>query len=165
MDTYETILTRRTIKNFKAVAVPADVLARALTAGLWAQNHRMTEPWRFTVLGPQTHRALANGDAKLMSKPCIVAVSYRLSQDDQQQREDYAATCCAVQNIQLAAWADGLGMQWSTGRVSQLPSTYQLLGINPAEEEMAGLLFFGYPEVVPEPAARKPLVQVMRQLP
>ncbi len=165
MDLYETILTRRTIKNFKLTAVPADTLSRALTAGLWAQNHRMTEPWRFAVLGPQTHSALAKGDAKLMSKPCIVAVSYRLSSDGPQRREDYAAVCCAIQNIQLAAWADGLGMQWSTGRVSQLAQTYTLLGIDPTEEEIAGLLYFGYPEGVPPPAPRKPLAEVLRQMP
>lgn len=165
MELYETILARRTIKDFKTVPVPGDVLEHALTAGLWAQNHRMTEPWRFVVLGPQTHAALANGDAKLLSKPRIVAVAYRLSADAQQRREDYAAVCCAIQNIQLAAWAEGLGMQWSTGRVSQMPQTYELLGINSAEEEIAGLLYFGYPAVVPAATPRKPLSELMRKLP
>jgi nitroreductase len=165
MNIHETILSRRTIKAFKPERVPPAVLERALTAGTWAQNHRMTEPWRFTVLGPQTQQALAGGDAKVLSKPCIVAVSYHLSIDAQQRREDYAAVCCAIQNIQLTAWADGLGMQWSTGRVSQMPQTYDLLGINSAEEEIAGLLYFGYPETVPPPAPRKALSAVMRQLP
>lgn len=164
MQLYEAILTRRTIKAFKPDPVPTDVLAHALTAGLWAQNHRMTEPWRFTVLGAQTHQALAASDPKLLSKPKIVAISYPLSSDQFQRREDYAAVCCAIQNIQLAAWVDGLGMQWSTGRVSQLPATYTLLGIDPAQEELAGLLYFGYPESVPEPAPRKPLSQVLREL-
>lgn len=165
MDLHEAILSRRTIKNFKPDAVPSELIHRALSAGLWAQNHRMTEPWRFTVLGPQAHQALANGDAKLLSKPSIVAVSYRLSVDVFQRREDYAAVCCAIQNIQLAAWADGVGMQWSSGRVSQMPETYALLDINPTEEEIAGLLYFGYPDGIPAPPPRKPLAQVLRQLP
>jgi nitroreductase len=164
MNAHDAILTRRTIKDFKPDPVPGDALDRALTAGLWAQNHKLTEPWRFIVLGPETHRALAAIDQKLATKPAIVAVTYRLSGDAVQQREDYAATCCAIQNIQLAAWADGLGMQWSTGRTSQLPETRALLGINPDEEELVGLLYFGYPASVPKAQPRKPLAEVVRRL-
>jgi nitroreductase len=165
MNIQEAILTRRTIKDFRPDPVPASALERALAAGTWAQNHRMTEPWRFIVLGPVAHGALAAIDGKLATKPVIVAVTYRLSGDAPQRREDYAATCCAIQNIQLAAWADGLGMQWSTGRTSQLPETHALLGIDAAQEEMVGLLYFGYPAKVPNAAPRKPLAEVTRRLP
>ena len=165
MDLYDAILNRRTIKDFKPDAVPSDMLDRALTAGIWAQNHKLTEPWRFIVLGPLTHRALSAIDAKLATKPVIVAVTCRLSGDAEQRREDYAAVCCAIQNIQLAAWADGLGMQWSTGRTSKLGETRALLGINPDEEEMVGLLYFGYPAIVAKAQARKPLADVTRRLP
>ena len=59
MELFAAILQRRTIKDFLPGAVPAEVLERTLTAGLWAQNHRLTEPWRFTILGPETHARLA----------------------------------------------------------------------------------------------------------
>jgi nitroreductase len=165
METHNAILTRRTIKEFKPDAVPADVLDRVLTAGTLAQNHRLTEPWRFYVLGPQTHAALAVMDAKMSTKPVIVAVTCVLQGDAFQRKEDYAAVACAVQNIQLAAWAEGIGMQWGTGRTAMAPETTQLLGIDPAAEEMVGLLFFGYPAVVPQGRARKPLAEVARRLP
>ena len=164
MKIYDAILTRRTIKDFKPQPVPGDVLDRALSAGIWAQNHKLTEPWRFTVLGPQTHAALASIDGKLATKPAIVAVTYRLSPDLSQRHEDYAAVCCAIQNIQLAAWADGLGMQWSTGRTAMSPQAHALLGLSATEEEMVGLLYFGYPASVPKPQARKPLAEVTRWL-
>jgi nitroreductase len=164
METNDAILSRRTIKDFKPDQVPDDVLERVLTAGTWAQNHRLTEPWRFIVLGPEAHRAIAAIDAKLATKPAIVAVTYRLSGDAFQRREDYAATCCAIQIIQLAAWADGLGMQWSTGRTAQLPETRLLLGFDPDEEELVGLLYFGYPASVPKAQPRRPLWEVMRRL-
>ena len=164
MNLYDLILSRRTIKDFKPDAVPADVIDRALTAGTWAQNHKLTEPWRFIVLGPQAHAALAAIDAKLATKPAIVAVTCRRSDSAEQQREDYAAVCCAIQNIQLAAWADGVGMQWSTGRTAMSPQTSDLLGINTAEEEMAGLLYFGYPAAVPKAQPRKTLAEVTRHL-
>jgi nitroreductase len=186
----DAILNRRTIKDFKPDLVPDAVLERALTAGLWAQNHRLTQPWRFVVLGPETHRVLAEagGDAqlqslradtdaatrekvqagavqKLMSKPRIVVVTTLLSADALQRREDYAATCCAIQNIQLAAWAEGLGMQWSTNKQTQQPDTYHLLAIDTAVEEIVGFLYFGYPALIPIPSPRKPLAEVMRRLP
>jgi nitroreductase len=186
----EAILTRRTIKDFKPDPVPDATVERALTAGLWAQNHRLTQPWRFAVLGPATQRALAEAGAvvqlqalspdtdaatrakvqagalqKLLSKPRIVVVTTVLSGDALQRREDYAAVCCAIQNIQLAAWAEGLGMQWSSGKQTQQSSTYDLLGIDPAAEEIAGFLYFGYPALIPAPALRKPLAAVMRRLP
>ena len=169
MEIFEAILSRRTIKDFKPDPVPGDVLDHALSAGLWAQNHRLTQPWRFIVIGPETHRALAvlSGDAgkKILSKPCIVAVTSRLSADSQQRIEDYAATCCAIQNIQLAAWSAGLGMQWSTGKLIRSPGTLALLKIDPGEEEIVGLLYFGYPASIPHPAPRKPLGAVTRRLP
>ncbi len=190
MELFEAILNRRTIKEFKADRVPDEVLERALAAGIWAQNHRMTEPWRFILLGPETHRALAEanaeaqlralaGDAddatrakvraagvnKLMAKPRIVVVTTVLGGDALQRREDYAAVCCAIQNIHLVAAAEGLGMQWNTGKQTQQPQTYTLLGIDPAVEEIAGLLYFGYPAVAPPPPPRKPLAEVLRRLP
>jgi len=190
VELFDAILNRRTIKDFKTDPVSDAVLERALTAGLWAQNHRMTQPWRFVVLGPETHQALAVAGAdaqlqslradtdtatrdkvragavqKLLSKPRIVAVSTLLSGDALQQREDYAATCCAIQNIQLAAWAEGLGMQWSTNKQTQQPQTYSLLAIDSAAEELIGFLYFGYPALVPAPAPRKSLTEVMRRLP
>ncbi len=185
MELSEVIYGRRTIKDFKLDPVPGEVLDRALTAGLWAQNHRLTEPWRFTILGPETHRKLAEefagaqaalagvanrdkvrADAmgKILAKPCVVIVSQKLGAPAQRQ-EDYGAISCAIQNIQLAAWAEGLGMQWSSGKIIELPQTYEVAGIVPAQEEIVGVLFFGYPASVPPAQPRQPLAEVSRRLP
>jgi nitroreductase len=189
MDVLDAITSRRSIKHFNSTPVPADVLDRALSAGLWAQNHHLTQPWRFTVLGPHTHRALAlaNGEvqaerataaddamrekmragaeAKFLSKPVIVIVSYILRGTEQDRKEDYAATCCAIQNIQLAAWAEGLGMQWSSNNMTRHPRTYALIGMDPAQEEIIAFLYFGYPAEVPPAVPRKMLADVERRLP
>jgi nitroreductase len=189
LELYDAILTRRTIKDFRPDPVPDAALERALAAGIWAQNHRLTQPWRFLVLGPETQKALAEAGAdtqvqalppgtdattqakvragaiqKLMSKPRIVVVTCVLSGDAFQRREDYAAVCCAIQNIQLAAWAEGVGMQWSSGKQTQQTQTYTLLGVDPAAEEITGFLYFGYPAHVPPAPPRKPLAEVMRSL-
>lgn len=190
MELFEAIRARRTIKDFRPDPVPGDALERALTAGLWAQNHKLTQPWRWTILGPHTHRRLADtfgrsqaamlgADAdpserghlqakaaeKILSKPCIVVGSQRLEGSPAQRKEDYGAISCAIQNVQLAAWAEGIGMQWSSGKIITLPETYEILSIDPAQEEIVGLLFFGYPSSVPAAQPRKPLAEVSRHLP
>lgn len=183
----DAIFQRRTIKKFTDQPVSDELLEHVLSAGVWAQNHRLTQPWRFTVIGPQAHRSLSEIYAetklqalpshctqeqqqsvheksvrKLISKPRIVAVSSIISDDSAQRREDYAAVACAVQNIALFAWGEGLGMQWSTGKAIEQPATYKLLGIESEQEEIVGFLYFGYPATVPAAGARKPLQELLR---
>lgn len=174
----EAIKSRRTIFRFQPKPISKDSLENILSYGIWAPNHHLTEPWRFVVLGPKTKETLAQryhhiqvdkavsknneltdeqkqlvgnaGYRKFMSKPTIVAVSCQQEGDDQRQREDYAAVCCAIQNIQLAAWSIGIGIQWSTGAITLEEKTYHLLGVDSASEYMVGFLYIGYPEVTPE---------------
>ena len=189
MTAREVIRSRRTIFQFKSDPVPRAVIEEILGFGIWGPNHLITEPWRFTVMGEQTklklagryreiqmEKAAAHVDAenrakigeagfkKFMSKPTILAVSCIQEGDEQRRREDYAATCCAMQNIQLAAWELGVGMQWSTGPITMERGTYDLLGIDPEREYIIGFLYVGYPAEVPSPK-RKPLSEVLRWTP
>lgn len=164
MELLQAIHSRRTIQNFTPQSVPDDLLMRALEAGLWAQNHRLTQPWRFTVLGPQSRARMGEYFPKAPSKPAIVAVTCLKSENAEQEREDYAAVACAIQNIQLAAWDLGLGMQWSSGKGAQDPRTAAMIDLDAEKEMLVGLLFFGFPADVPAPRARKPLDEVLRRL-
>jgi nitroreductase len=186
MTATETIRARRTIFKFKPGSVPNEDIEQILSFGIWAPNHHITEPWRFTVIGEETKLILADRyreikmedtpdhvDAenlekigelayeKFMSKPTIIAVSCLQEGDEQRRREDYAATCCAVQNVQLAAWEKGVGMQWSTGAITMEEGTYRLLGIDSEQEYIIGFLYTGYPEEIREPQ-RKPFDEVLR---
>ena len=190
MDVYDAILSRRSIFEFKAEPVPIELLEKVLDAGRWAQNHRLTEPWRFRALGPETHQALAEAFAtvqlsalppgvgemernavragamkKILTRPQVVVASYMRGSDETHRWEELAATSCAIQNIQLAAWGEGLGMQWSSNRMTRHPVTYALLGMDPEVEEIIAFLYFGFPAVVPEPRPRKPLEEVFQRLP
>jgi len=169
MNVIEAIRGRRTIKDFTADPVPPDTLLRVLDAGRWAQNHRLTQPWRFTLLGLEIKEALAcafeDSRAKIVSRPAIVAASCVLSPDEVVRREDYAAAACAIQNVALAAWSEGLGMLWSTGKFTRQPETYRLLGIDPTAEEIVAFLNFGFPATVPPPPPRKGLNEILRIIP
>jgi len=185
MDVMEAIRTRRTIFKFRPEPVSKETIERFFDAGIWAPNHHLTEPWRFIVLGEKTREILAQrygeiqeskaadgaddatkqalreaGYAKFMSKPTIVAVSCSKDGDETRNLEDYAAACCAMQNVALAAWAEGVGMQWSTGPITLEPATCDLLGVNAETEYIIGFFYTGYPEEVPSPR-RRPLKDVL----
>lgn len=184
----DALRSRRSIFNFLPESVPDDLLRLALDAGRFAPNHKLTEPWRFIVVGPQTRRDIeeawadfaasrlpadasrerreetkAAALAKWRSKPAVVIVTQKVDADPLRAEEDYAAVASAIQNIQLAAWSLGLGCQWSTSAASRAPEITERLGI-PSDERVVGLLYIGYPAVVPN-VARRPLEEVTRWLP
>ena len=189
MDIHEAIRTRRTIAKFTDEPVPPETLVDLLSAGIWAPNHHLTEPWRFVIIGPETRHELAGRFAdlkaskvpaedvarrvrvrgeherKFRSIPTIVAVAAACGNDEIGRREDFAATACAVQNIQLAAWAEGIGVKWSTSGLIRDPLAYRLLDIDPAQYEIIGLLFIGYPAEIPVRDRKRPLSEVIRQVP
>lgn len=191
MDLYDALLGRRTVFHFDAARdVPREAIERALEAGRWAPNHKLTEPWRFTVAGRKTIEAIAraNGqitaeladpgfdaaalaakvakaESKIATLPALIVVSYRASPDDAfRDREDYAATCCALHNISLSLWAEGIGAQWGTGAITRDPRTYDVLGIDREREVIIGFLKVGYAAQVPA-GKRRPVGELTRWLP
>ncbi len=187
MDVFEAIYTRRTIARFRPEPLPREELLTVLAAGVWAPNHHLTEPWRFVILGPEARQQLAErygelrmdkapADAterrarireesirKFLANPAIVALVALQEGDEQRRKEDYAAVCCAAQNIQLAAWARGIGTKWSTAAVTRDPLTYDLLALDPARFNVIGFLYAGYPAETPVRERRLPLDEVIRQ--
>ncbi len=189
MNVLDAIRTRRTIYDFRPEPLPAETVARLLDYGIWAPNHRLTQPWRFTLVGPETKAALARAlgddrlsdepetdparrqtirekaEQKILSRPTILAVTCVRSDKPSRQVEDLAATAAAIQNIQLAAWAEGIGVQWSTGRVNYLPDTPRRLAFDETTEQIVGLLFMGHPAKTPAPQSRRPVTEILRTTP
>lgn len=184
MDTQEAILTRRTIHCYVPGPLSEDALQAALAAAHAAPNHKLTVPWRFTVVGAETRARLAEvgvavksakrelnaeAQAKVRAKitdpsGCLV-VSQVLHQDPFVRNEDYAAVACAIQNLMLSLHANGLGSKWSSGGVTRAPETYALLGIDAARERIVGFVWVGTPAKVPDPGRPLSLEQVVRRLP
>lgn len=179
---------RRTIYQFLNQKVEPERLNLCLEAAIWAPNHGLTEPWRFYIIGPQTQkdlthlyaklradkRALAESDEyqtiyskacdRFMANPQIIMLGQIRNMDLVRSKEDYAACACAVQNFQLAAWEQGLGVQWSTGPIIHDAETYQILGLDPTEIELIGILYMGYPESIPS-SQRQALSKVIKHYP
>ncbi len=175
------IASRRTIHKFQPEPLPRELLVRAIDVARWAPNHKLTEPWRFYLIGPETADAIATlvGDYVEKKKgpeiasakrkqwqavPSMVVATYKKSGDAFREKEDYAATCCAIQNMSLYLWKAGVGMKWSTAGVMETPAFYDLLAIDPDHEEMVGILWCGLPADVPA-KSRKPVGAIVRDLP
>lgn len=190
MDVLEAVRHRRTIHTFEPSDIAESVLHQALETALWAPNHKLTYPWKFVVVGPETRRALielnktldrkkaeqpispeeqAAQDRKIQGKmgnvASLVVFCCAKSDDSFQQREDYATVCCGIQNFMLALTAQGFGSKWGTGKLSRHPDTYDMLGINTATHDIVGFVWVGQPAQSHLPPKRPHLSDVLLTLP
>lgn len=69
-------------------------------------------------------------------------------------RENYAAACCAVQNLCLSLHADGLGTKWTTGPVNFDPRFGPTVGLS-EEEFVVGTIWFGKAGTTPAPPKKR----------
>lgn len=172
---------RRSIDLFEPEPVGTAELVRAIELARWAPNHRLTEPWRFYLLGAQTVAKLtalaaeldaaakgaAAGEARrkrLQGIPGFFVLTSLRSDEALVDRENYAACCCAAQNLMLYLWQCEIGVKWTTGDVTRQPRFYELLGVDPAAETVVGLFWYGRPRVVPT-QKRRPAEEIIRNLP
>jgi nitroreductase len=81
--------------------------------------------------------------------PGWLVVTCELADDAFRREEDYAACCCFIQNLLIALWSAGIGTKWSTGDVTRHPDFFRLLNIDPAQQRVVGLFWYGYPAVTP----------------
>ncbi len=56
MTILQAIASRRSVKQFADRPIAREEIEQMLDAAVQAPNHRMTEPWRFYVLGPEARR-------------------------------------------------------------------------------------------------------------
>ncbi len=171
---YEAIYRRRMSKEFIDEPVSGAVLGRLFDVAVWAPNHRLTEPTRIfalkkgspiretvaemaaqvayeKVVNPNPEQKTRSAEAsrhRVLSAPAMVYVYSVPGDNDEVTRENYATACCAVQNMALAAFAEGLCVDWSTGGVTQHPNLGPTLGAGD-DWMMVGALFIGTPKVVP----------------
>ena len=179
-DFAEVLMGRRTIELFLQTPVPKALLLEAIEAATWAPNHRLTEPWRFYLLGEEsTQRCLdlcekivtANKGADAgrwkreswAQKPGWLVVTCQSSDDELLQREDYGATCAAIQNALLYLWKAGVGSKWTSGAITRDSRFFDIVGIDEHDEFVVGLVWYGYPKLTPT-QSRTPVADVLREL-
>jgi len=171
------IESRRTINFFKSEQPPRETIERAIDLARWAPNHHLTEPWHFYHLSDETKAGVVElntelvrakrGDEAAAKKqerwskiPGWLAVTCDRNDDQHAFLEDYAAVSCAIHNISLYLWSEGIGTKWTTGPVTRDHRFYELIWADPERETLVGLLWYGYADEIPV-STRKPLEQVL----
>ncbi len=167
MDILTALRDRRSINALTADVPPRATIQRLLDLAIWAPNHHMTEPWRFQVIAGDARQAIgeaisdglrteidandpvAAGEikgarAKFLRAPVVIVISQPRADDPVTDLEDYAACCCAVQNMLLAAHAEGLAAKWRTGAICEYEATRQALSLG-ATDRLVGFIYLGYP--------------------
>ena len=88
---------------------------------------------------------------KIVEPPLLIAVTSKKTHEDKfREKEDYAASVCALHNMVLSLWENGVGAQWSTGSITRDLQTYSTLSIDYESEEIIGFVKAGYPDKVRE---------------
>ena len=166
MDTLTAIRTRRTVKRFTGAPLDRAQVEALVEAACWAPTHRLTQPWRFALLDQPAIARLgawldgreaviaqpdpAKGAAKwaklkaaLPTLGALVMAGWKRAADPDEDREDHAAACAAVQNLLLAATAMGIGSFWSTNPMLSHAQTRGWAGLDPQCIGWIGALWLG----------------------
>ena len=176
MNVFDAIAQRRSIKKFQDHPLTRAEIEPLLEAAVLAPNHRMTQPWRFYVLGPEARRkyGLALGERKARkledagaaqtlrdrtaeeyrALPALLAVAVVLHDNAEIREEDYAATMMAVENLLLAATARGLGTHLRTGAIMDDAAARDAVGVREGERVVA-LVSLGVAAEVPPAKPRE----------
>lgn len=173
----DAIPARRSIKRFTDRPVTREHIETMLEAAVHAPNHRLTQPWRFYVLGPDARYGygLALGDRKARkipdpaaaqamrekvaeehrALPAMIAVAMVLHDDAEIREEDYAAVMMAVQNLSLTAVSLGLGTHIKTGAIMSDPAARAATGVA-EQERIIAVVNVGEPLESLPPSSRRP---------
>lgn len=139
---YRAIAERRDMRHFINKSIPAEILAKLLHAANQAGSVGLMQPWRFIRISDPalrhrihaqveeerrlTAQALGEREHDFMKLKvegileCAELIVVALADNREQHifgrrtlpEMDLASTACAIQNIWLAARAEGLGMGW-----------------------------------------------------
>lgn len=185
MDAIEAIQRRTSVRRFRPEPVPRETIASLLDCAVRAPNHKLTEPWRFTVLTGAARGRLAelrarhrvkrytdpNSDearaaAEKMRReteetPAFIVVSCAVNPDELTREEDYAATMMAVANLMIGAQSLGLGTYVKTGGILRDPDVAELVGLEPGFRIVA-VVSLGVPAAEEPPRRRRPAAELTR---
>jgi nitroreductase len=168
VDVEDAIRKRRTHKQYGDEPVDEGTVRELVELARYAPNHKLTNPWRFRVLGPETRRRIdavvgENEAQKLRRAPTLVLATAVRSEDPALAEEDVLAAGCAVYAVLLGATARGLASYWRTPGCFREEPVRTLLGLAP-NEELVSLIHLGAPGSDPPPKERAPVADVLRFL-
>ena len=177
MQILDAISARRSIKKFTSRTPTREEIERLLAAAVAAPNHRLTQPWRFYVLGPDAREAyglvlggrkarkIEDPDAARAMRdavaaehralPAMLVVAVVDTENPETREEDYAAVLMGIQNLSLAALELGFGTHIKTGAIMSDPGARAAAGVKD-NERIVAVVNIGEPADTPPAKPREP---------
>ena len=159
LSTIQVIKTRRSIRSFLDKPVDEEIIREVIDCGRLAATALNVQPWEFVVVRDQAMRErlsrVCDYGKFLSQSPVCIAVFCR---ETKYYLEDGSA---AIENILLAAWANGVGTCWIAGdKKSYAPEIAQTLSA-PKDCRLIGLVAMGYPKEAAKMPTKRPLDEVL----
>lgn len=116
MNTFDTIINRRSIRQYKDTPIPEEIIEKILTAAMYAPSAMNLQPWDFIVCNTKETLELCvksvphGGNILQQAKSAILVCG----DNNIEQNKDYILQNCsaAIQNILLQAHEMGIGTCW-----------------------------------------------------
>lgn len=171
MEFYDVIMTRRSIRSYRADPIPEESLSRVLEAARIAPSGSNRQPWRFYVVkDPEKRRRVAQacgGQTWIGQAPTvIVAAGWRVPFSRGGYMGDMSFIMdvgIAFTHLILAARAEGLGTCWIGD--FQNKEVKEALGL-PDDLDVVAVTPLGYPDRggFTEKTSRKPLEEIVEEV-
>lgn len=164
MDTYQTILSIRAVRQFD-LSRPIDdaALNRILQAGRMSGSSKDSQPWWFVVVKDRERLQALSATGNYAQHTAGAMLAIAIVFDPQFYRGEFDSGRTA-QNMMLAAWNEGIGSCLAS--MHREDDCKAVLGV-PNEYRLQHIISFGYPLPMkqPIPAApqrqRKPLDEIV----
>jgi nitroreductase len=174
MDFYEAVERRHSIRAFTGEPVDRAVIDRCIAAAAMAPSSLNLQPWRFHVATGATREAVGQAMAQstlhlqdyigiiddahlqvaerfyadLGNAPVVIAVSAPPAEDDLTRINTFVAVGCAMENLLLAATAEGLGTCSLTFSFWVRDELAEVYGLGD-DREVVALMLVGHPAEAP----------------
>ncbi len=163
MDALDALHLRSSVPKLSDPLPSQVMLDNIYKAAFRAADHAVLRPWRFLIVKGDARRRLGelfvqaglDGDAelddsaveKLRSKPLraplvLVCVSSYKPHPKVPEIEQDLSAGAAIQNMLVAAFAQGVGAMWRTGSLAYNPVVKSGLGLS-SQEKIIGFLYIG----------------------
>jgi nitroreductase len=163
MELLEGIMSRRSVREFTAEPVARELLLTLLEAGHWAPSGLNNQPWRFVIVRDAQLRERLAGLTRygriVRGAPALLAVFLDRAASYSELKDLQGIGAC-LQNILLAAHAQGIGAVWLGEILSQSAQVEKLLQVPPDHALMA-LVAVGHPAHRRQESQRRPLAEVI----
>jgi len=166
--------------QYSGEKVDDSIIEEMLENANWAPTHKLTEPWRFIVFTGNGLEQLAREQAELyktvttrdgsfkenrydnlLHKPMLSShiIAVAMKRDEKEsvpEVEELGAVYCAIQNMLLTAWANGVGAYLSTGGITYFDEAKALFNLGD-KDRLVGFIHVGKIKGQIPPGKRTPI--------